>query len=141
MPTTSPAISNGKSEAKEWHEIAWERAGGEASGVTKATVKAMGVVAEAPETAAKVAAGEIRQTRKAVLAAREELGDPVPDGEPVVSAGKSLSERLTAALYDLRMAAVLGIPVGTKTLAENEAVLDEIEEYVERLRRKIRATR
>lgn len=98
--------SNGHSEAKKAHERVREMAGGDASGFSKADAKAAAIIAQAPETAAKVDAGEITNTSKALREAKAELNGTTPDNTAGanVNDAMSLTERLGKAIYALKMA-------------------------------------
>ena len=113
-------------------------AGGETTGVTKDAVKAMGTVALAPETAAKVEAGVIRSTEKALREAKAEITgievEPRKVGGGVVT-DKTESTHISNALYELRRAAQLTNP-SKQTPADRDAKLAEILRLAEELRSK-----
>jgi hypothetical protein len=94
---------NGRTRGQEAHERAWAMAGGKASGVSKDDVKAAALIAQAPETAAKVDAGEVRSTAEAVRAAKAELnGVPIDrSAGAAVSKQQSTTQRMGKALYEL----------------------------------------
>jgi hypothetical protein len=73
-----PQPSGGNSDAGRWADRAVKMAGGPAAGVSPRSVRAMEEVAKAPETVAKVDAGEISTVSRAVEAAAEERGKPAP---------------------------------------------------------------
>ena len=95
----------------------------------------MAIVEQAPETAAKVEAGEIRSTDKAVRDAKAEItGKPAPPKVGgAVTTEKSANEYIGQALYNMRMAAQVKNP-GRQAPAELDAKLAEVIKLAEGLR-------
>ena len=131
--------SNGHSEGKKAHERMRELAGGDASGFSKADAKAAELIARAPNTAARVEAGELKNTSRALQEARAEIaGQPVEPRQAggAVSSPRTANSRISNALYELKMLEqewpAGQVPVEADTLDRR---LGEIIQRAERLRR------
>lgn len=136
-PTKPSAISSGK----EAYEIVWERMGGEASGTTKNAVRQLEEVVDAPETRARIEAGETQFFSKWKADARKEKGLPAQPRNNGRTYPTTVYQQLGRAISDLRtIVNEPDLPAGAMP-SEIRIRLDELGQILQRLNETALSTR